>query len=155
MVRILTNIANAFNNLSMRRKLILTYMLVVLIPIMIVGVILTENMKSMAVQNAMIKAENDVDRVLIRIKSILDVPEFISSKLASSKRLENVIYQEFATDWELINAYLNYREIDGIKILYNEISDVRLFVTHKSMLENWRFMEVSEEIGRASCRERV
>ena len=146
MMRIVTKISNAFNNLSMRRKLILTYMLVVFIPIMVVGVILTENMKSMAVKNATIKAENDVDRVLIRIKSILEVPEFISSKLATSKRLESIIYQDFATDWELIDAYLNYREIDGIRILYNEISDIRLFVTHKPMLENWRFMEVGDDV---------
>lgn len=134
--------------MNTRKKLVISYVLAVFLPVLLVGVLLTGNMKEIALENAIDEAKNNVERVVKRFQDILNISITISLKLQGSAELENIIYDEYESDWDVLNTYFNYKEFDELKTLYKEIEDIRLYVRNDSLIDNWRFMKVTGEIER-------
>lgn len=62
-VFVYTRIITLMNNLKLRTKLFLSFGCVVLIPVLIVGVFLTSELRNMALDNALEQITANVDRV--------------------------------------------------------------------------------------------
>ena len=135
-----------FNDMNTRKKLLVSYILVVFIPVLFVGLLLSFSMRSMATQNAIKEANGNVVRVTKRIQEVFNIPIVVSMKFYGSSSLENIIYQEYNSDWDIIQTYFNYNEFDELKTLYKEVEEIRLFVPNEAMIDNWRFVPTTESI---------
>lgn len=69
------------NNLKLRTKLFLSFGCVVLIPVLIVGLFLTIELRNMAMANALEQITANVDRVKKRTGEMLNVPIDIAYRL--------------------------------------------------------------------------
>lgn len=134
------------NNLSTRNKLISSYILVVFIPVLTVGLFLTYSLREMALTNAINEASHNVEVVAKQMQNVLETPVNVSLKLYGSTTLKNIIAHEYDTDWDIIRTYFDYNEFNELKLLYNEIEDIRIYVINTTMIDNWRFMKATEDI---------
>lgn len=135
-----------FNNVSTRKKLLLSYIIVVCMPVLLVGIILTISLRNMALSNAVNEAENNVERVKKRVADLMKSPIDISQKLYADKELEVLVLNKYDSAWDTVNAYWNYKEFDELKRVYKEIEDIKLFSPADDLLENWYVMKATEQI---------
>ena len=129
------------NNLSINRKLMLSYILVVFIPVLTMGAFLTNSLREIAMETVLNEATDNVGRVAQRINDVLRGPVLISSKFYGSAELENIIYEEYDPVADAVKIYFNEDEFDEIIDLYKEVADINLYVTSKSSLDNSRYIK--------------
>jgi two-component system, sensor histidine kinase YesM len=147
-MNIIYRMSRNFNDLSTRRKLVLSYILVVFVPVMLVGLLLTYSLRKMAINSAISEANGNVERVSKRMEDIFEIPVTISLKLYGSSQLKNIINEEYDNQWDIIRTYFDYNEFNELMGLYNQIEDIRLYVKNDSMIDNWRFVKITDDIKR-------
>lgn len=134
------------NNLKLRTKLFLSFGCVVLIPVLIVGLFLTIELRNMAMANALEQITANVDRVKKRTGEMLNVPIDIAYRLSNDSRLEEVANHHYESVYDVVEAYWNYPDFRDFVRLYNEVSSIRLYIDNPTILDNWEFLQTSENV---------
>lgn len=134
-------IITSMNNLRLRTKLFLSFGCVALIPVLIVGVFLTSELRNMAMDNAQKQITANVDRVKKRTGELLDVPLDIAYRLSNDSRLEEAANHRYVSVYDVVQAYWNYPDFREFVRLYREISSIRLYIDNPTVLDNWEFLQ--------------
>lgn len=134
------------NNLRLRTKLFLSFGCVVLIPVLIVGAFLTNELRNMAMANALEQITSNVDRVKKRTSEMLNTPTDIAYRLSNDSRLEEAANQRYETVFDVVEAYGDYTEFRNFVLLYSEISSIRLYIDNPTALDNWEFLQADENV---------
>jgi two-component system sensor histidine kinase YesM len=140
----------AINDMKLRTKLILSFIVVVFVPVLIVGVFLTNQLRAVALNSAVEQTEANVERVLKRTSDVINVAYDNAYRLANDARLEETANRRYATTYEVVNAYREYTEFRDTMRLYKEISSVRFYIDNPTMLNNWEFIPPTERLQNAS-----
>lgn len=135
-----------FNDIKLRNKLILSFVAVVFIPVLIVGIFLTNELRQIALQDTMEQIEAAMDRIRQKTIEVLKVPIDISRNLLVDERLKNIVNTDYQSRYELVVAYQNYPDIERYITYSNEIENIRLYTDNETMLSNWEFFPTTEEI---------
>lgn len=139
-------IITLMNNLRLRTKLFLSFGCVVLIPILIVGLFLTNELRNMAMANALEQITANVDRVKKRTGEMLNIPLDIAYRLSNDSRLEEAANHHYESVYDVVEAYWNYPDFRDFVRLYNEVSSIRLYIDNPTVLDNWEFLQTNEKI---------
>ncbi|OMD35168.1 two-component sensor histidine kinase [Paenibacillus odorifer] len=134
------------NNLRLRTKLFLSFGCVVLIPILIVGLFLTNELRNMAMANALEQITANVDRVKKRTGEMLNIPLDIAYRLSNDSRLEEAANHHYESVYDVVEAYWNYPDFRDFVRLYNEVSSIRLYIDNPTVLDNWEFLQTNEKV---------
>ncbi|MGO4273313.1 cache domain-containing protein, partial [Paenibacillus sp. TAF58] len=135
------------NNIHMKKKLIISFILVVFIPVGIVGALLTQSLRQTALNDAVQQTSNDVEKVKTRIGEILKLSIEISNKLATDPRLEVLVNKRYESNYAVVEAYREYREFEQYVRLYKEIANIRLYVDNPTLLNNWYYLQPEPSIA--------
>lgn len=127
-------------DLKIRKKLIGTYIIVVLIPIFMVGFILTNGMKNMAIEQAIKEADTNTDRIQIRLNEVLNKVTDISDRIYFNSQSTDILSSFYRSRWEVVKAYLDFNEFNEYKRAYAEIKTIRIYSNNKTLLNNWEFI---------------
>ncbi|WP_379127406.1 sensor histidine kinase [Paenibacillus sp. sgz500958] len=141
-----TRIITLMNNLKLRTKLFLSFGCVALIPVLIVGVFLTSELRNMALRNALEQITANVDRVKKRTGEMLNVPLDISYRLSNDSRLEEAANHRYESVYDVVEAYWDYPDFREFVFLYDEISSIRLYIDNPTILDNWEFLQADPVI---------
>ncbi|MEK4348605.1 sensor histidine kinase [Paenibacillus sp. FSL P4-0184] len=139
-------IITLMNNLRLRTKLFLSFGCVVLIPVLIVGLFLTNELRNMAMANALEQITANVDRVKKRTGEMLNIPLDIAYRLSNDSRLEEVANHRYESVYDVVEAYWNYPDFRDFVRLYNEVSSIRLYIDNPTVLNNWEFLQTNESV---------
>ncbi|WP_375102928.1 sensor histidine kinase [Paenibacillus sp. RS8] len=134
------------NNLRLSTKLFLSFGCVVLIPILIVGLFLTNELRNMAMANALEQITANVDRVKKRTGEMLNIPLDIAYRLSNDSRLEEAANHHYESVYDVVEAYWNYPDFRDFVRLYNEVSSIRLYIDNPTVLDNWEFLQTNEKV---------
>ncbi|WP_249900781.1 histidine kinase [Paenibacillus sp. PK3_47] len=134
------------NNLKLKYKLILFYIVVVMIPVIIVGIILTGYFRDAALTRAIDQATNNVDKLKSQVTTKLRVPTDISNLLYFDEELEGLVNTEYPSILELTKAYLDYTNFQEYILRYREISNIRVFIENNSLVDNMSVAPLTPEI---------
>ncbi|UUZ93493.1 sensor histidine kinase [Paenibacillus sp. P25] len=129
------------NNIRMKTKLMISFILVVFIPVALVGALLTESLRRTALNDAIQQTSNDVEKVKTRISDILRSPIEVSNKLVSDPRLEALVNKRYDSSYSVVEAYRGYQEFELYKKLYKEIDNIRLYIDNPTLLNNWDYFQ--------------
>lgn len=129
----------------MRDKLILMLIVSVFIPIMIVGVFLTYELRENAILDAVDQSITNVERVKKRTAEVLKVPIYISDGLQFDQQLSTLANTEFKSTYEVVNAYRNYDKFSYYLQYYPEIEKIRFYMDNPTLIDNWDFIPVDSE----------
>ncbi|MFA9557702.1 sensor histidine kinase [Evansella sp. AB-rgal1] len=138
------------NDLKLRNKLIFSFILVVFVPILLVGLLLTSELKSIALANALEQTSSDMTRIKIRISESLTPPVYISNSLLVDQSLKEIATKQYETIFEVVEAYRNFVYFQNSTRFYREINNIRFYVNNDTMLNNWRFIPVNEKVRNTS-----
>ncbi|WP_379161480.1 sensor histidine kinase [Paenibacillus sp. sgz5001063] len=141
-----THVITMMNNLRLRTKLLLSFGCVTLIPVLIVGVFLTSELRNMAMDNALKQITANVDRVKKRTGEMLNVPLDIAYRLSNDSRLEEAANHRYVSVYDVVQAYWNYPDFREFVRLYREISSIRLYIDNPTVLDNWEFLQADEQV---------
>jgi len=135
---------NLINNISIKRKLIITYFIVVIIPILIIGYFLTNKLyvlsfsNSTGISNATLKQLDDnYTNKLVSYKSVLD-------GLVNYKPLIDYIKTNYSADYEAIDDF-NTKISPFIRRLRDDDGDayIKVYSNNKTI---WHSVEISNTL---------
>lgn len=145
---ILRRLIFKLNNTGMKKKLLVSYLLAVLLPILVVGTLLTSGMRNMALEQATNSASQDVDQVEKRLTEVVRLATDVSNTILLNDNLMYILNNNYYDD--TLGVFLDYRNnkiLDENILLHpNEIRDIRLYSYNDTLLNNSRFIPVTDEI---------
>jgi two-component system, sensor histidine kinase YesM len=136
------------NNVNIRKKLIYSYILVVLLPVLLIGLVLTFSMQKMVTERAMYEANNSVERVYARLKEPLKLAQDLFGQLSADANLEDLVLTRYQTVEEVVDAYSRYFGItNSLGSHVKEIQDIKLYTDNKTMLNSGQFIIIDDDIS--------
>ena len=119
------------NNIRIKNKIILAFILVGVIPVLIVGVYLTNEFRQTVLNDAIGQTSNNVEKINNRASDILRVPIEISNKLMINPRLERLVNTQYRSIYEVVSAYKDFPDFEDFVKLYKEIENIRFYTTNQ------------------------
>lgn len=143
------------NDMKIRNKLILSFIVVVFVPVAIVGIFLTRELRTFAFNNALEQAYQNVDRVKKRSTEVINVADDLSYRLSYDERLRNLANRQYESVYDVFVAYREYPDLQQAIRMYKEISNIRFYSENPTMLNNWEFIYPEEEIKKTEWYQRA
>ncbi|WP_339816986.1 sensor histidine kinase [Paenibacillus sp. FSL R7-0216] len=134
------------NNLRLKHKLLISYIVVVMIPILIVGVAVTAYFRNQAMERAIAQTTNNVEKVKTRTATMLRVPTDISDFFMLDEGLEKMVDTRYPSVLELTKAYLDYDDFRNYDRTYREVSGIRFYYDNPTLINNLELIPMNEEI---------
>ncbi|WP_372661815.1 sensor histidine kinase [Cohnella sp.] len=134
------------NNIRLKNKLIISIVVVVFIPVLLVGIILTASYRQNVLDQTTQQTMNNVDKIKKHVTDILRMPIEISNKLQVDDRLSNLVNSRYETNFDLVTAFWDFRYFRDYVQLYKEIHNVRFYTAHSMRISNWDFLSADESV---------
>lgn len=133
------------NNLKLKYKLMLFYVVVVMIPVLIIGITLISYFRNAALERAIDQATNNVEKIKSQMSSKLRVPTDISNLLFFDETLEVLVNTKYPSILELTKAYMEYTDFQAYMFQYREIANIRFFIDNPTLVNNLAFTPLTPE----------
>ncbi|WP_100405260.1 cache domain-containing sensor histidine kinase [Bacillus solitudinis] len=137
------------NDVKIRNKLIISFIIVVIVPVLIVGVFLTNQLREMALNNAHEQITIDMDRIKKRTAEVLIPPIYVSNHALVDQRLKELVTAHYQSTYEVVDAYTHYSDFRNHIRFYPEITNIRFYYNNSTMLNNWTFIPNSVQVERS------
>ncbi|RCX19395.1 two-component system sensor histidine kinase YesM [Anaerobacterium chartisolvens] len=126
----------------------LAFVLVVFVPLVFAGAVLTARFRQAALEDAV----KDMDNAILRIKKstedILKVPINASVELMFDSRLKKLVNTRHDSVLDVVMAYIEYDDInEKLRNHSREISSIRLYIDNPTLINNWCYMQPEKEIA--------
>lgn len=119
--------------ISIKRKLLGSYLLILIIPILLVGVYLTMSIRDNLISNKMAEIENNNERIRSDYVSILSSITRVSDWIYQDEDLVQLVNTEFENPFQVYQAYSEYQMFEDYLRYYDEIEHIRFFVDNKTL----------------------
>ncbi len=137
------------NDMKLRNKLFFSFVFVVFVPVMIVvvGGYLTNELKQLALTDAVKQETANLDRVRKRTLETLKIPLYLSNNILYDQRLKEIVNTEYQYTYDVVAAYKNYSTFDHyLKTYPQEISSIRFYMENPTLLNNWQIIPITEKM---------
>ncbi|MDR3593718.1 sensor histidine kinase [Clostridium sp.] len=134
------------NNIKIKNKLILTYLIVTIATASIVGTYLTTQMTDVIVNRAIENSENNSNTIQNRLEEILNLTIKVSDMIYADDKLDTLLSTRYQTYREVWDAYYNYPVIRNYMKYYREISGITVYVENDTILGNDEILRVSDKV---------
>jgi len=134
-----------FTNKKVKTKLLGTYLIATVIPILLVGLYLNYSMRDVVLKNAINDVDANVDKLEMRLNAILDRAISISDLIYINDDLKKLLNQEYESNLEIYTAYQNHPIFDEYLKYYSEVENIRFYMT-KEMITDSHFIFADADI---------
>jgi len=145
--KLMKAITGRLNNIRLKNKLIVSYLLVVVTPVLIVGIFLTTSYREFVLMQATEQVESNVERIKGQTYELMRKPIEISDNLLIDQSLSHVVNTQYKTTLQVVQAYWAYPDLKNYIQMYDEIENIRFYTTNETILDNWEFIKVTEPIA--------
>jgi len=139
-------IFEALDNVRLKKKLFISYIIVAFVPIVLVGFYLTGQFRDHVLEQATEQSYNNVERIKLQLENVLQRPIDISGMLMSDSDLSRITNTHFNSTYEVVEAYQDYRSFNEYIKLYSEIFNIRFYMDNPTLLNNWEFIQLTKDI---------
>lgn len=147
MKKLFDKIIRRISGLKIMYKLLLVYIIIGTLPLTLLSSYMIYSTKKMimAQHNDQVSAENK------RVRNILFNAIYLATNISDSilydKALNKLLKNTYASENEVYKAYRNYETIESINRSYTEISDIKIYVTNKTLITSGCFVRVDDQIA--------
>lgn len=131
-------------DLKIRKKLLSIYLLVTVIPILLVGVYLNYAIRNVVIDNALYEAESNVDKMEMRLNTILTRVTNISDLIYLNRDMYSLLNEQYLNNLEIYHAYNRYPIFDDYLKYYDEIENIQFYM-EKDMITNSQFIHAESK----------
>jgi two-component system, sensor histidine kinase YesM len=142
----MNRLAYLLNNIRIRKKLIVSYLFVVFLPVLIVGLLLTGSLRKISVDRAVEQSVNNVEKILKRVEETLKVATDVSNKIYLDKQLKELANKKYESDLEVYQSFREYTDFTDYLEMYQELSGIRFYADNPTLKENWSFFRLDERV---------
>lgn len=139
------NIKSLINNLPMKKKLLLSFSIVVFIPI-IISIYFKTTLQSAVVDNAKAEVINSVDRVSLRMNQLLDSISSSSFNIAYDPTLTKTLTAHYETDYDMVKALRNVDVINTYIQYDKNIAYLNYYIASQRVLNTGYIKNPSTDI---------
>ena len=144
-------IKNIINNMKIRTKLIISYLSIVIVTVLIVGVYLTSRMNNIVVENAMKEGRRyNNNSVKSRMEEVLKLAINTSDMIYQDDNLHSMLKREYDNYGQVVSAYNEYTILSDYLKYYNEFNGVEMYVDNDTLLNATGIFKVTDEIRGSS-----
>ncbi|WP_155973521.1 sensor histidine kinase [Paenibacillus sp. Leaf72] len=138
------------NDVRIKHKLMISFLLVVCIPVLLVGIILTAAFRQNVLNQATQQTLNNVEKIKKQTDDIIRMPITISDKMLFDNALRSTVNTNYESTFEAVSALWEFRAFKDYMQLYSEINNIRFYTTNETILDNWEFIKTSKATEEAS-----
>ena len=138
----------SLNNCSIRRKLLIIYILCVLIPMFVTYSLMVYTVKSNEKKEQRINIDHVIDRVTYNLNGVIDECMMLSNHIIDDDKLNNIISTEYNSPVEYYDNYFNLLNDTRIKDYYNpqHIYRINVYVENDSIINSANIFKLTDEI---------
>ena len=143
-------IKNIINNMKIRTKLIISYLSIVIVTVLIVGVYLISRMNNIVVENAIKEGRYNTNSVKSRMEEVLKLAINTSDMIYQDDNLHSMLKREYDNYGQVVSAYNEYTILRDYLKYYNEFNGVEMYVDNDTLLSATGIFKVTDEIRESS-----
>lgn len=143
-------IKNIINNMKIRTKLIISYLSIVIVTVLIVGVYLISRMNNIVVENAIKEGRYNNNSVKSRMEEVLKLAINTSDMIYQDDNLHSMLKREYDNHGQVVSAYNEYTILRDYLKYYNEFNGVEMYVDNDTLLSATGIFKVTDEIRESS-----
>ena len=143
-------IKNIMNNIKIRTKLIISYLSIVIVTVLIVGVYLISRMNNIVVENAIKEGRYNNNSVKSRMEEVLKLAINTSDMIYQDDNLHSMLKREYDNYGQVVSAYNEYTILRDYLKYYNEFNGVEMYVDNDTLLSATGIFKVTDEIRESS-----
>lgn len=143
-------IKNIINNMKIRTKLIISYLSIVIVTVLIVGVYLISRMNNIVVENAIKEGRYNNNSVKSRMEEVLKLAINTSDMIYQDDNLHSMLKREYDNYGQVVSAYNEYTILRDYLKYYNEFNGVEMYVDNDTLLSATGIFKVTDEIRESS-----
>lgn len=143
-------IKNIINNIKIRTKLIISYLSIVIVTVLIVGVYLISRMNNIVVENAIKEGRYNNNSVKSRMEEVLKLAINTSDMIYQDDNLHSMLKREYDNYGQVVSAYNEYTILRDYLKYYNEFNGVEMYVDNDTLLSATGIFKVTDEIRESS-----
>lgn len=137
---------NIVNNLKIKNKLVLTYLIVAITTVSVVGIYLTTRMTEIVITKSISEAENNANTMQYRLEEIIKLTTKVSDMIYADEDLNSIISKKYDNYGDIVKAYDNYPVIKNYLKYYKEFANITLYVENETLLENSSILKVTNQV---------
>lgn len=136
-----------FQDLKLKEKLILSFIVVSFIPILILGTVTIIHFRDFALSSSAKEIYNELNLAKLKIMEMTNEAVSIANKLMIDQRLKELLLYKYTSPLEAYLRYSQYKDIENYKTLYPKaIYRIRIYSENPTILENGVFCKTKKEI---------
>lgn len=139
-------IEGIINNMKIRSKLIISYLLIVIVTIVIVGGYLTKKMNNIVIENAINEGRYNNNSIKERLEEMLNLAINTSDMIYQDNKIHELVSKKYENNLEVVNAYSNFNTLNDYLVHYNEFNSIKLYVDNETILNGANIVKVDDEI---------
>lgn len=139
-------IKSIINGMKIRTKLVVSYLSIVIITVLIVGIYLTSRMNSIVVQNAIKEGRYNNNSVKSRMEEVLKLAINTSDMIYQDDNLHSMLKKTYDNYGEVVSAYNDYTILGDYLKYYSEFTGVEMYVDNDSLLNSTGIFKVTDEV---------
>ena len=143
-------IKNIINNMKIRTKLIISYLSIVIVTVLIVGVYLISRMNHIVVENAVREGRYNNNSVKSRMEEVLKLAINTSDMIYQDYNLHSMLKREYDNYGQVVSAYNDNTILKDYLKYYNDFTSVEMYVDNNTLLNATGIFKVTDEIRESS-----
>lgn len=144
--KIINIICLFFNNIKIRNKLIITYLIVAVSTVSIVCIYLTKRMNEIVVNRAISGAEENVNVMQYRLEELMNLTIRVSDMIYGDQRLAEMLTKKYEGTAEIVQAYEDYSILSTYLSYYRELTNITMYVENDTLLSSSCIYKVTDQI---------
>lgn len=146
MKKYLHKIKSVYVRIAMKKKLIIIYLFVGILPMFLIGSIMMNNLKDEILKQHSVQVEAENRRVRNILFNVTYVSANISQTILFDDDLRRLLSEEYESVENVYKAYREYEQINDIASNYTELSSIKVYTNNTTMITNGNFIRVTPDI---------
>lgn len=135
-----------FNRFSFRRKLMITYGIIALLSVVIVGGVFTGLTRGILETQALEQTQSSLQGLQVRVRQIIARVNDVSDELYLNKQLERIAGTAYDSAQQAYDEYAAFDAFNRILHVSPEIRRITVYLDNDSLLQNGQFMRLTETV---------
>lgn len=143
-----------FNNIKLRNKLILTYLLTSIVPITILGALCYRQTSALLLERESYKQEESMQQVASSLSNQIEIYNNLSDYIAFNKTIEQVLNYDYQDYYDMYEKYTNLLDpmLSSLKYFHNDVKRVTIYSDYATIEHDTTIAPLEEVKNTSWCR---
>lgn len=134
------------NNLKIRNKLILTYLIVAIATVSIIGIYSANKMQKIVINKDIEQTKSSLDIMENTLQESLKIATKVSDMIYSDYELSNILTRKYDNYGDVVKDYSGYSNLKNYLRYYKELYDIKIYEENYTLLENEYIIRAAEDV---------